>query len=446
MTPEELHRTGLARGLFQMTWPMLFGVVSLLGFQLVDSAFIGQLGARPLAALGFTIPFMQLVIGTQVGIGIATTALVSRALGGGEGNRARRLCGLVVITGAGIVLALVLALWLVREQAVTLLGAERELLPLIRAYWAPWLASAWMGAFLYFGYSVLRAHGNTRIPGLWMVLTSLLNLVLDPLYIFVFGWGLPGAAWATLTAFAAGTLAVYPALYRRGCIRLDVHALGVLRALAGIAGISGPAMISQLMPPVSAMLATRTVADFGPQAVGAWGLGTRMEFFSIVVVLALTMSLPPLVGRLRGAGDVETIRRLVRLAITFVIAWQLAIAILWFALSAPLAGLLSADTAVATRLADYLRLVPWSFGGLGLTMIMVSVNNALGLPLRAMVTSALRLFACYLPALWLGAQLIGLTGVFAGALAGNLAAGAVAWSLYRAGIRGLREPDGETTP
>ncbi|WP_018717124.1 MATE family efflux transporter [Arhodomonas aquaeolei] len=441
MTPEELHRTGLGRGLFQMTWPMLFGVLSLLGFQLVDSAFIGQLGGRPLAALGFTIPFMQLVIGTQVGIGIATTALVSRALGGGEPERAQRLCGLVVMTGSAIVLALVVILWFLRSWAVSLLGAEPSLLPLIARYWAPWLASAWMGAFLYFGYSVLRAHGNTRLPGLWMVLTSLINLVLDPLFIFVFDWGLPGAAWATLTAFGVGALAVYPALARRQCLRLDVRVLGVLRALGGIAAISGPAMLSQLMPPLSAMLATRVIAGFGVDAVGAWGLGTRMEFFSIVVVLALTMSLPPLVGRLRGAGDIVTIRRLVRLAVGFVLAWQLLLALIWFLASTPLAGVLSADPAVADRLAAYLRLVPWSFGALGVTMIMVSVNNALGLPLRAMITSALRLFACYLPALWGGAQLVGLTGAFAGALAGNLAAGATAVTLYRAGMARLRGPE-----
>ena len=70
----------LPRQLFIMTWPMLFGVLSLMTFQLADSAFIGQLGRDPLAALGFTLPMQQLIIGLQVGLGIATTAIISRIM------------------------------------------------------------------------------------------------------------------------------------------------------------------------------------------------------------------------------------------------------------------------------------------------------------------------------------------------------------------------------
>lgn len=71
---------------------------------------------------------------------------------------------------------------------------------------------------------------------------------------------------------------------------------------------------------------------------------------------------------------------------------------------------------------------------------MVSVNNALGLPIRALLISTLRLFACYLPLLWLGGELGGITGLMSGALAGNLMAGAMAYLLYRQGMQRLRQP------
>ena len=437
MTTDDLTRNGLGRTLFNMTWPMLFGVLSLLGFQLVDSAFIGQLGVEPLAALGFTLPMQQLIIGFQVGLGIATTAIISRTIGGGDMIRARRLGGLVVISGAIAVALLCVLLWLLRIPIVTLLGAERELLPLISTFWIPWLLSAWCGAVLYFGYSVMRAHGDTRIPGLWMVITSLVNLALDPLYIFVFGWGLPGAAWATVTAFGVGIAAIYPALLRRQLLHFNLLHINPLPALRQLGGITGPAMVSQLMPPVSAMFATSLVAGFGSGAVAAWGLGTRLEFFSIVVVLALTMSLPPMIGRFLGAGELHHVRTLVRIAVRFVLAWQLGIALLWLALSGVLARLLTQDESVAGTLQDYLLQVPLSYGALGVCMLMVSVCNALGLPLRALIISLVRLFACYLPMLWLGAWLFGLNGVFTGALIGNLAAGLTSWQLYRQGMAAL---------
>ncbi|MFW5825643.1 MAG: MATE family efflux transporter, partial [Marinobacter sp.] len=424
--------------LYIMTWPMLFGVLSLMSFHLADSIFIAQLGRDPLAALGFTVPMQQLVTGLQVGLGIATTAIISRTLGAGDEQRAVRLAGLVVTTGAALVCLLAIALWLLRDTIMTLLGAEETLLPMIRLYWMPWLVAAWTGAVLYFGYSICRSHGDTRLPGLMMVAASLLNIALDPLYIFVFGWGLPGAPLATITAFGLGCLVIYPVLLKRGWLRFDLARLDLGRSIGQLAGITAPAMVSQLMPPVSAMLATALVASFGSAAVAAWGLGTRLEFFSIVVVLALTMSLPPMVGRLLGQGDIGTIRKLVRLAVRLVVVWQLAIALLWLATSGLVSELFTADREVSDVLGDYLLRVPLSYSGLGVCMLMVSVNNALGLPLRALLISTLRLFACYLPMLWLGGQLGGLAGLMTGALAGNLAAGGMAWLLYRQGIARLR--------
>lgn len=421
-----------------MTWPMLFGVLSLMTFQLADSAFIGQLGRDPLAALGFTLPMQQLIIGLQVGLGIATTAIISRTLGQGGELRAYRLGGLVITVGGSLVFLLCVGLWLLQGRIMTALGAEDSLLPMIRSYWVPWLIAAWTGATLYFGYSVCRSHGDTKLPGYMMVATSLLNIALDPLYIFVFDWGLPGAAWATVTSFTLGCLVIYPKLLKRHWARFDLGQLALGPALKQLNGIMAPAMVSQLMPPASAMLATAMVAGFGSAAVAAWGLGTRLEFFSIVVVLALTMSMPPMIGRLLGAGDIEQIRKLVRLGVRFVVAWQLAIGLAWLAASGLVSELFTSDAEVQDILAGYLLRVPLSYSGLGVCMLMVSVCNALGLAMRALLVSTLRLFLCFLPLLWLGSQINGIYGLMSGALVGNLFAGAMAYSFYRAGMNKLR--------
>nr|BBJ05994.1 MATE family efflux transporter [Marinobacter nauticus] len=418
---------------------MLFGVLSLMTFQLTDSAFVGQLGRDPLAALGFTVPMQQLVSGMYVGLGIATTAIISRTLGQGDNLRAQRLGGLVVSIGASLALILCLSVWLLQTGILNFLGAEDQLRPAIREYWVPWLMSAWLGALLYFGYAVCRANGDTKLPGYMMIATSLLNIALDPLYIFVFGWGLPGAAWATITAFGIGALVVFPALVRRQWLRFDLLQLQLAKAIRQLGGIMAPAMVSQLMPPLSAMLATSLVAGFGSAAVAAWGLGTRLEFFSIVVVLALTMSMPPMIGRMLGAGELDNIRKLVRIAVRFVVVWQLVLGLVWLAASGLVSTLFSRDADVQDILLSYLLRVPLSYSGLGVCMLMVSINNALGLPMRALLISTLRLFACYLPLLWLGAQVSGLTGLMTGALIGNLAAGLLAYSLYRQGMTRLRQ-------
>ena len=439
MTSKAKQTPSLSRSLFQMTWPMLFGVLSLMSFQLADSAFIGQLGVAPLAAVGFTVPMYQLIIGVQVGLGIATTAVISKALGANQTDHAKQLGGLVIIIGAALIALLCLILWLARAPILDMLGGEPELLSTLSLYWKPWLVSAWMGAMLYFGYSLCRAHGNTMLPGITMVFTSLLNIALDPLFIFVFDWGLAGAAYATITSFSVGCLIIYPKVISRQWLGFSFKTGSVPASIKQLGSITGPAMLSQFMPSLSAMFATALVAAYGTAAVAAWGLGTRLEFFSIVIVLALTMSMPPMIGRFWGAGDLDSIRQLVTIAVKFVLLWQLAIAIIWWLLSDNISTLMTTDLSVAEVLQHYLLKVPLSYGTLGLCMIMVSVCNAMGLPMRALLISCLRLFLCYIPLLWIGSQIDGLDGLMSGALVGNLASGLMAWTIYQKGFKTAAE-------
>jgi Na+-driven multidrug efflux pump len=163
--------------------------------------------------------------------------------------------------------ALALLLWAVQDPAFALLGASDRLRDVIRPFWTVQLCASWVGAMAYFGYSLFRAHGNTRFPGLMMVLTSLLNLILDPLLIFGVGdwegFGLPGAALASLLAFSIGMIILVLALRGQGWVQRHGMLLQMRVSAWPFAQIAGPAMISQLMPPLAAMLATALVARAG---------------------------------------------------------------------------------------------------------------------------------------------------------------------------------------
>ncbi|MGD8172040.1 MATE family efflux transporter [Vibrio sp. TRT 21S02] len=428
---EQNATQSLGRQLFTMTWPMVFGVLSLMSFQLVDSAFIGQLGVLPLAAQGFTLPIQMIIIGIQVGLGIATTAVIAKALGSNDTQYAKQLGALVIAMGSIGVAAISLLLYIIREPILNLLSAPQSVFPIIDAYWIYWLISAWTGAVLYFFYSVCRANGNTMLPGTMMMVTSGINLALDPLFIFTFDLGINGAALATIIAFGIGILVVAPKVLKKNWISFDWSNLNLTKSLSAIANIMGPAMVSQLLPPLSSMLATKLLAGFGTAAVAAWALGSRFEFFAIVTVLALTMSMPPMVGRLLGANNLTDIRKLVSIACKFIVLSQLAIAALTWLASSQLAQLMTSEPEVEQILSWHLYIVPFSLGPLGICMLMVSVSNALGKSYTALTISALRLFAFFLPCLWLGAQLGGLQGLFWGAFGGNILAGTCAWLMYK---------------
>jgi len=422
-----------------MTWPMMFGVLSLMSFQLVDSAFIGQLGVLPLAAQGFTLPIQMIIIGLQVGLGIATTAVIARALGANQIRYAKQLGGLVVAIGSIGVALFSVIIYLLRHPILALLSAPESVYQIVDSYWIYWLISAWVGAVLYFLYSLCRANGNTMLPGTMMMVTSILNLILDPIFIFTFDLGIEGAALATILAFGIGVFVVAPKVSKRHWMLFDWSDLDVGKSIRSISHIMGPAMISQLLPPLSSMLATKLLASFGTAAVAAWALGSRFEFFAMVAILALTMSMPPMVGRLLGAGQLQDIRKLVRVACQFILGFQLIIAVVTYLLSGHLAALMTSEQSVESILHWHLMIVPISLGPLGICMLMVSVSNALAKSYTALTISALRLFVFFLPCLWVGAQIAALHGLFIGALVGNILAGLAAWAMYQRALRQVEQ-------
>ncbi|WP_337916407.1 MATE family efflux transporter, partial [Vibrio cholerae] len=111
------------------------------------------------------MPIQMVIIGIQVGLGIATTAVISRAIGAGKTEYAKQLGALVIIIGGIGVALIALVLYLLRQPLLGLLGAPETVFAIIDHYWLWWLASAWTGAMLYFYYSVCRANGNTLLPG-----------------------------------------------------------------------------------------------------------------------------------------------------------------------------------------------------------------------------------------------------------------------------------------
>ncbi len=423
--------TPLNKQLFQMTLPMLAGLLAIMSCHLVDSAFIGQLGPSQLTAIGFTPPIYQLIIGVQVGLGIATTSVISITLGAQNKQNAKQLASLVIITGFILILALCFIIWSVQDSIVLMLGAQPEILPLIHEYWMPWLVSCWLGAMLYFGYSIFRAYGETLLPGLLMILTSLINIILDPVFIFALDMGLAGAAWASCAAFGIGCLILYYQMIKREFLSLPTQQEQVIDGFNRIFSFLTPSMLSQFIPPLSAMLATIVISSHGDLAVAAWGLGSRLELFSIIIVLALTMAMPPIVGRLRGSNSFDQIHQLVKASVIFVLVWQLVVSLLLITFSSMIGGLFTDDRDIMDILSSYLWFLPLSFGALGVCMIMVSVCSALGTPRTSLIISIVRLFACYLPLLWIGSELGGPSGLFIGAMTGNFLAGFLSWTIYK---------------
>jgi len=419
--------------LTRMTVPMMLGIVSLMLFNLADVYFVGQLGIDPLAALGFTFPVSFSIVSLAIGFGIGTSATLARLIGAGQQAEAGALSTDNLLMTALIVALISLGLQQLIDPIFGLMGAGPELLPLIDSYMSIWFVGSVFLVVNMVGNSSMRASGDTKTPAKLMAFSSVLNLILDPLLIFGYGpipaLGIEGAAIASVIAWAITTLIILHVLFHRARM-LVIQPLVLSRILGHwrqVMKIGLPAALSNMMTPIANAVLTGLVAVHGAEAVAAFGVGNRLESISLLVCLALSMTLPPFISQNYGAQQVDRVVGAYRGAVRFALGWQLLVYLLLLVFSNAIAGMFSDDQQVQELIGLWMLLVPVGFGCQAVTFLTASAFNALHQPLRAMRISVTRLFVLYVPFGWIGSQLADLQGMFAGLVAANIVVAAIAY-------------------
>jgi len=296
-----------------------------------------------------------------------------------------------------------------------------------------WLSAGVLLAIPMVGNSILRAVGDTKTPSIVMAVGGGINAILDPILIFGFGpipaFGIQGAAIATCISWAVSvTWILYILAIQRKLIELRLLGFDeFMQSARGLMSIGIPAAGANMLTPLSSAVFTVIVATYGAEAVAAWGVGSRMEALACIVVLALSMSLPPFISQNFGANQFKRIRQAYKLSLKFVMFWQLLMfAIL--AISAPwIASVFAKEPAVAEYIELFLYIVPLGYGLQGIIILSNSSFNAMHLPMKALLLSVLRLFVFYVPIAYGGSLMFGLKGLFWGCVIANFVTAGVAY-------------------
>lgn len=418
--------------LISLAVPMAVGMAAIFMFQTVDTFFVGQLGVLPLAAMSFTFPVTFILISITVGIGMGATAVIGRAIGRGDTAEVRRLTTDSLLLAVAIVTVLAGVGLLTITPIFEAMGASGEALELIREYMRPWYLGIGFLVIPMVGNSAMRASGDTKTPMTIMLVSGLVNLALDPFLIF--GWGpfprleLAGAAIATVVSWNVTFFAALWVLHFKKRM-LEFSAVSpklVVASWRRVLRIGVPAALSNTLHPLSAAALTAIMARFGPDAVAAFGVGTRIEMLSTVGVHALGVAMMPFVAQNFGAKNLTRIRQALAFSTRAGLLWGLGAAALLGAFARPLATLFTDSPAVIATAALYLRTVPLCYGFVASVMVSSAMFNALNAPLGAAGLVALRSFGLALPLAYLGGR-YGLFDAFLGLAAGNAAAGVVSF-------------------
>lgn len=424
-----LVQRSVKRTLFGMAFPMLAGTFTMNAYNVTDTWFVSWMGTVPLAAMGFTLPVVLLLTCVAGGLGVGVTTLMSHALGRKDPADAARLTTHGVVLTLGIASVLAVAGSLSIDPVFTSLGADSEVLPLVRQYMGVWYLAAPSMALPMLGNGLLISAGDSRAAGRFMMVGPLVNLVLDPILMFGYlgfpALGIRGAALATVVGQAVSTTWLLTLLLKK-------HRLLVLRrwslqvygaSFRSILRLGIPSTLSMILMPISATVITRILSGFGNAAVAAVGAAQRIEMFAFIIPMALGMSLAPFVSQNLGAGRWDRIRESLALSTRFAMLYGGGIAVAFFLLAPVLASVFSRDPEVVRILVLTVRIVSFGYGMMEVHRYSSIFLTGLHRPGSSALLNGVRILILLIPLSWLGAQVWGVRGVFVGRLVSDLLAG-----------------------
>ncbi len=401
----ELGTERIRKLLMQYAVPAIIAMTASSLYNMVDSIFIGQ-GVGPLAisGLALTFPLMNLsaAFGAMVGVGAST--MISMRLGQRDYATAQNVLGNVFIlnTIIGVLFAIVMLLFL--DPVLYFFGASDATISYARDYMQIILLGN-VVTHMYLGLNaVLRAAGHPRKSMNATILTVVLNAVLDPIFIFGFGWGIRGAAIATILAqivslawqlkfFSNQSELLH---FRRGIYRLKRKIVG------NILSIGMAPFLMNLAACFITILINRSFKTYGGDLmIGAYGITNRVAFLFVMIVMGLNQGMQPIAGYNYGARQFDRVLRVLRLTIYGATIVATGAFLLGECIPRLLVSLFTTDEELIALAITGMRLSFMVFPLVGFQMVATNFFQSLGMAPKAIFLSLSRQLLFLMPALLL---------------------------------------------
>ncbi len=423
--------------LIRITIPSIIGMFGMMIFNIVDTYFVGKLGAIELAAISFTFPVVMVISSLVFGIGVAAMALFSRAAGQQNFQEEQMLATSTLTLGISISAVMGLIGYFSIDPIFRLLGADDTLMPHITAYMRVWFMGAAFMVIPMLGDSILRGLGDTFTPAFVMMTSAMLNVFMDPLLIFGIGpfpaLGVQGAAIATVASRAVSAIiSILIQAFRERL--LTINGMSVRKAWIywkRLLHIGLPNSAVRAISPLGTAVFTSILARYGHEVVAGYGVAAKLESVFLAIINAFSITATVFVGQNLGAGNGKRVRTGIRFMNLILMGLGLAVAAAFFFAGNSLAGLFNEDPTVRQTTALYLRIVPVGYGFLAFTQIGASILNVYHRPFLAGGLSLVQIAGIGVPSAYLFSFLMGVHGVFIAILASFVLTGIITLLVQR---------------
>lgn len=398
------ERAPVPRAVLKNAIPAMAAMLMVLIYNLADTFFIAQTHNDILvAAVSLATPVFLIFMALGTIFGIGGTSVISRAFGQGRAEYAKKVCSFCMWGCVAVGVVMSAAFLLFMDQLLTLIGASADTWEPARTYLT---VVALGGPFVLISncYSnILRAEGQPNRAMVGQVLGNLLNVVLDPIMILTFRWGIAGAAIATVIGNIAGA-GYYILYYLRGQSTLSIHIRDFSfkdRICTGVLSIGIPASLGSLLMSVSQIIVNARMAGYGDMALAGMGVAMKVTMMTGMVCIGFGQGGQPLLGYCVGAGLWERFRRIMRFSVLFSLALSATMTGLCYLLRDSIIRVFLTDAASFDYAVTFTGILLTTSFLFGVFYVLTNALQAMGAAAQALIINLSRQGIIYIPALFI---------------------------------------------
>lgn len=395
----------MKKTLLVLSAPIMLSNLIQTIYNLTDTYFVSKLGSVEVNSIGFVWPIIFLMMSLGIGISISGTALISQYTGSNDYDSSKKIAGQLLSFSFLISIIIALFGFFVAEFIVRLMGAEEELL--INS--TNFLKIIFLGMptmFIFFSFnSIKQGQGDTISPMIYGGLSVLLNIFLDPIFIFVFDLGVSGAAIATVLARLIFSIYAVISLFRKtNGIKLSLNDLKLEKdILIKIIKIGIPSSIGNSTSALGFAVMNVFVKSFGNPTLTAFIIGNRINSLILMPAMGIGSALATVIGQNLGADNIKRAKNAVKTSIILSTIILILGGSIIFIFSENIISIFNKDTDINIRLeilkqgTFYLKLIVASLPLMGIFQTFIGTFQGSGHTLSAMFLMTSRLWILRIP-------------------------------------------------
>ena len=409
LADDNIHRL-----LFKLSLPATVGMIVMALYNVVDTIFVGRgVGTLGIAGISIVFPFQMFVMAVGQMIGIGGASLISRNLGANNFQRAEKTLDNILLIVIITSLVLIVPSYLFMNTLLKTFGASAPIMPYAKDYLQIILAGTQFFIFLISFNNVIRAEGRAKIAMGTMIVSAILNTILDPIFIFGLKLGIRGAAIATVISQLISVIYVIyffqsgKSILKFRKLRFNVSIQKEIFAV-GFSSFSRQVAASFLV-----IILNNSLAFYGSDiSIAVFGIINRILRFIIMPIFGIAQGLQPIVGYNFGAKQFQKVIKAIKLAFIYGVAISTLGFIVLILFSKPIIGIFTDDTNLIKESIVSLRLIILAFPVVGFQVVGATIFQALGKPLPSLVLSLARQILFLIPLILILPLFLNLNGIW----------------------------------